>query len=101
MRTGSLGPPSRKNKPEPGNADRARWGKLAMTSFAKATGANRDLPSDPETVLADLLADVMHWCDARKTADQSLEPIDFESALDRARAHHAKERTDQKKHVRR
>ena len=43
-------------------------------------GADED---DPETVLADLLADLMHNADT--------EGSDFDAALDRARSHYAEE----------
>jgi hypothetical protein len=65
------------------NADRVLWGELALTSFAKKSGQEDDLTADPETVLGDLLADLMHFCDSRKT--------DFDSALERGRNHHREE----------
>ena len=65
------------------NADRVLWGELALSSFASESGQTDDLTTDPETVLGDLLADLMHFCDARGT--------DFDSALERGRNHHRAE----------
>ena len=65
------------------NADRVLWGELALSSFASESGQSDDLTTDPETVLGDLLADLMHFCDARGT--------DFDSALERGRNHHSEE----------
>ncbi len=62
-----------------------------MVSFAGATGLSGDLKTDPETVLGDLLADLMHWCDGQKASDCLVESIDFESALKRARDHYRAE----------
>jgi len=81
-----------KNNAGPRNADRAQWGALAMANFAAVTGLRGDLKTDPETVLGDLLADLMHWCDVRKVSDCLAESIDFESALRRARDHYRAER---------
>ena len=72
----------------PRNADRSNWAGSVVAQFAKATGIRHDLPSDPETVLADLLADLMHWCDAQKTSSRLEENVDFDSALIRARTHY-------------
>ena len=83
-----------KNDGGPNNADRAMWGSTAMTSFARAVGQDLDLQVDPETVLCDLLTDLMHWCDLQKTLDHLAEPVDFESALGRARRHHGAEHLD-------
>jgi hypothetical protein len=76
----------------PRNADRARWAAFAVAKFANATGMSEDLTADPETVLADLLADLMHWCDAQRTSRHLIkETVDFESALGRARDHYREE----------
>jgi len=80
-----------RNKKNPSNADRARWGASAMTSFGNVTGQNAELQVDPETVLADLLADLMHWCDLQRTRSSLGEPLNFETAFGRARAHYADE----------
>ncbi len=46
---------------DPSNDDRALLGSLAVAQFASAAGQIDDIRSDPETVLSDLLADLMHW----------------------------------------
>jgi hypothetical protein len=76
---------------DPCNADRALWGSLALVTFASVTGQSADVECDPETVLGDLLAGLMHWCDVQKTSSELEESIDFESALDRARNHYTEE----------
>jgi hypothetical protein len=86
-----------RNDGRPRNADRSLWGELAVVSFARATGLGGDLDLDPETVLCDLLADLMHWCDSLKAKGFRVEPVEFESALRRARAHYAQERVDERK----
>jgi molybdopterin-guanine dinucleotide biosynthesis protein len=48
--------------PEGKNDDRAGYAGTALSAFATATGmvaANEE----PETILHDLLCDLMHWCD--------------------------------------
>jgi len=80
-----------KTNADPSNADRSLWGALAVVSFASVTGLSGDAQIDPETVLGDLLADLMHWCDVQKTNDSRAESIDFESALERARDHYSEE----------
>jgi hypothetical protein len=80
-----------KNNADPRNADRALWGALAVVSFASVTGLSGDVQIDPETVLCDLLADLMHWSDVQKTNDCLIESVDFESALERARDHYIAE----------
>ena len=67
-----------KDNAEPRNADRSLWSELAVVSFAGVTGLSEDLQIDPETVLCDLLADLMHWCDVQKTNHSEVESIDFE-----------------------
>jgi hypothetical protein len=64
---------------------------LAVVSFASVTGMSADVQIDPETVLGDLLAGLMHWCDVQKTNPRRIEPVDFESALERARNHYNEE----------
>jgi len=76
---------------DPRNSDRASWGSLAVASFANVTGQSADVETDPETVLGDLLAGLMHWSDVQKARDNLEEPIDFESALERARHHYQEE----------
>jgi hypothetical protein len=80
-----------KSNASPGNNDRALRGELAAISFASVTGLNSDIRVDPETVLTDLLADLMHWCDVEANRGSSLESLSFESALKRARGHYRSE----------
>jgi hypothetical protein len=68
---------------QPTNISRSSWAGRAIDSFARLTGMTADLRAEPEVVLSDLLADLMHWCDFQR--------IDFESALGRARGNHNKE----------
>src|ERR1035441_3752777 len=56
-----------KNNAAASNTDRSLRGALAVVSFADVTELNRDVQTDPETVLSDLLADLMHWCDVQNT----------------------------------
>jgi hypothetical protein len=79
---------------EPTNADRAVWGALAIVHFATVTGRVPDILSDAETLLADLLADVMHWCNVQK-ANRRQEAIEFGSALQRARDYYEEEYSDE------
>jgi hypothetical protein len=79
---------------DPNNADRALWGSLAVVAFASVTGQGEDVELDPETVLGDLLADLMHWCDLQKASTSLRESISFESALERARNHYKEECED-------
>ena len=60
---------------EPTNSDRAAWAEKALLTFCCQTG------TDYEDALGDLLCDLMHWADENE--------IDFNSALDGAREHHA------------
>jgi hypothetical protein len=78
------------NSDRPQNTDRAHWAAFALMRFAETTGLGEDLQSDPQTVVTDLLADLMHWCDAQRTSGLD-EAIDFESALRRARHHYREE----------
>lgn len=85
-----------KSHSDPCNADRALWGSLAVVTFASVTGQSGDVEVDPETVLGDLLAGLMHWCDVQKTNRGLEESIDFESALKRARNHYEEECADER-----
>jgi hypothetical protein len=58
-----LGRRQRKGPTEFRNADRAHLGSSAIVHFARVAGQTHDLREDPETVLTDLLTDLMHWCD--------------------------------------
>jgi hypothetical protein len=79
------------NNESPLITDRVQWAASTMGNFAKITGVGEDLQADPETVLADLLADLMHWCDAQKTNRHLGGTVDFQSALKRARDHYKHE----------
>jgi|HubBroStandDraft_1064217.scaffolds.fasta_scaffold01552_2 hypothetical protein len=88
MRRGTF---SGNNNERPRNPDRVQWATSVVTRFAKDTGLGDDLRADPETVLADLLADLLHWCDAQKTNRRLEGDISFESALGRALGHYREE----------
>jgi hypothetical protein len=89
-----------KTHADPRNADRALWGALAVVSFASVTGLSADVQIDPETVLGDLLAALMYWCDVQKTDICRIESIDFESALERARNHYTEETAYEREELR-
>jgi len=59
------------------NDKRAETAQACLDLFMKQTGC------DPENALADLLADLAHWCDYNDT--------DFESELRKAASHYADE----------
>jgi hypothetical protein len=69
--------------PDPGgmNNVRASWAQAALDTFRAATG------SEDDTLLYDLLCDLMHW------ADRNPGHGDFEEALDRARMAYREETT--------
>ena len=69
------------------NPDRYFWADFAMLSFARVTGREKDYEVDRPTLLTDLLADLMHWCDASTIRNMPIERIDFEDVLRRARRH--------------
>lgn len=62
--------------PDPGGMNdlRAAWAGESLRTFIDETGG------DEEDALADLLGDLMHWCDRNNH--------DFDAALDRARFHY-------------
>lgn len=64
---------------EPTNLDRAARVAALLDQYADA----HDKGSEPETVLTDVLADLMHWADAYG--------VDFRPALWLATEHHAAE----------
>lgn len=72
---------------EPRGSDSALCGAFALLGFADVTGQVEEVSSDPETVLCDLLADLMHWCDDQG-GGKMVEAVNFESALERARRHY-------------
>jgi hypothetical protein len=63
------------------NLDRANWADKAIRTFRKQTGC------DFEDSLGDLIADLMHWADAKT--------FDFDAALYRARNHYEAERSEE------
>ena len=63
--------------PEGMNGSRTGSANIAIRAFQTATG------TDDESVLGDLLANLLHWCDANQQ--------DFDIALDRARWHYEAE----------
>jgi len=70
---------SRKLPPDPDqmNDDRSEWAQAALSAFIVETR------TDKEDAVADLLADLMHWCDRNK--------LEFDHELNRARDHYRAE----------
>jgi hypothetical protein len=68
------------------NLDRANWADKAIRAFRKETRC------DHEDSLGDLIADLMHWADARN--------FDFDAALHRARHHYEAELAEESTAVR-
>ncbi len=67
------------------NKDRAKWAMAAVQTFADVTGLDTASEADGlETTITDLLADLMHLCDANGLQLQEL--------LERANRHYAAER---------
>lgn len=63
--------------PEEMNGQRAEWAEELINRFINATGTDR---SD---ALADMLSNIMHWCDR--------EGMPFDKELDRARSYYRDE----------
>lgn len=84
---------------DPSNADRALCGALAVAHFASVTSRAEDMHTDPETVLSDLLADLMHWCDVQRPNFELQESNGFDSALERARDYYKEEHGDELEHA--
>ena len=56
------------------NDDRAAWAEVALVAFGQHTGMVRSRTGDDEVpflVVADLLADLAHWCDRNNVSLQS------------------------------
>lgn len=68
--------------PENLNNERAEWAHCALDLFAGRTGLS-EADTKEGTTLADLLADLMHWCDRYA--------VDFNAMLERARNHYEEE----------
>lgn len=64
------------------NVKRAGWAEAAVMTFARKTGQDKS-GDDMETILADLLADVMHLV--------AREKLKFDDVLVRAKAHYREE----------
>jgi hypothetical protein len=60
------------------NGERAEWAELAIVAFEERTGIDR------EDAVADLLCDLMHFCDRH-------DGFDFAADLNRAQGHYAAE----------
>jgi len=67
--------------PDGMNDKRAGWADDAISTYMLATG------SDMDVVMADMLSDLMHWCDRNET--------DFNDALVRATRHYGFETSPQ------
>ena len=70
---------------EPSNKDHASWAQVAITAFQQCTG------SDDETVLRDLLGDLMHWADQQPEDRES-----FYSAIETATRYYDEEVAEEK-----
>lgn len=68
--------------PEGMNADRADWADDAIRAFASVTNMD-SAGEDDQTILTDLLGDLMHWCDRAG--------IDFHNRVGMARMHYEEE----------
>jgi hypothetical protein len=66
---------------EPNNTNRAGWALEAINAFRRETG------TDDCDALGDLLANLMHLCDAKSGQDG----WDFDAMLERARSHYQEE----------
>ena len=75
--------PFKRRTAYPTNRDRSFWAKCALDSFAMLTNSTAELRAETREVLTDLLADLMHYCDAQQ--------VDFASTLERARRHYVEE----------
>ena len=72
--------------PEGMNDDRAEWAQNALDAFASVTGMNT-AGEDAETIMTDLLADLMHWSDRNG--------VKFSDVLSRAQSHYSEETINQ------
>jgi hypothetical protein len=80
---------------DPSNSDRALWGALAIAHFTSVSGPAEGVYTDLEMVLSDLLADLMHLCDVRRSNSELREMTGFESALERARDYYNEELSEE------
>jgi hypothetical protein len=68
------------------NAQRSQWAESALLAFAHKTGEISKVIGDGEEpffIVADLLADIAHWCDRND--------VNFQSALEYAARHYKTE----------
>jgi hypothetical protein len=68
------------------NDQRSQWAESALLAFARTTGAISKVIGDAEEpffIIADLLADIAHWCDRND--------VNFQSALEYAKRHYRTE----------
>jgi hypothetical protein len=70
--------------PEDMNDNRADWAGLAIHKFAQTTGMD-EANEDNDTILSDMLTDILHWCDRNK--------VDFDECLSVARSNYVDETT--------
>jgi len=73
----------KKKRIRPANKERAGWAMAAVASFIVATGMQDE---DLDTILTDLLADLMHACDNSG--------LDFDDLVRIARYHHEAEQSE-------
>lgn len=57
---------------DPSNEQRSEWAQTALDAFARTTDMDT-AGEDDDTILGDLLTDLMHWCDYNN--------VDFEAKL--------------------
>jgi len=72
----NLMPSDARGNDGPTNEERAAWAEVALLAFGRQTGTARKSVGDSDEaflLVADLLADLAHWCDRNK--------VDLPSAL--------------------
>lgn len=72
------------------NLNRANWAQTALEAFAEEVG--QDMETEVESVIGDLLGDLMHFC--KQTSLTREVPIDFDECLRLARTYFADESKD-------
>lgn len=68
------------------NAERASWAEIALCAYGRRTGTVNEVvgdDDDPFLIVADLLADLAHWCDRSS--------VNLQSALQHATRHYQTE----------
>lgn len=71
--------------PEGQNDDRATWAEEALLKFGRETG--QDLRIEPDELVSDFIADLMHWCDRNG--------VDFEDMVRRGKGHYEEETAEE------